>query len=124
MDRKLTDDTRLVYVTTGVLTQLLIAKRTLADYSHIIIDEVHERDLETDLLLLVIKKLLMDLGDTTTKILLMSATLNADKFIGYFPSWASEDELGGAATVRVTQPSLHKITEHYLDTLATEYVSS
>jgi len=121
MDRKISDDTRLIYVTTGVLLQMLIGKRTLSEYTHIIIDEVHERDLDTDLLLLVIKKLMVDQGDRQTKVVLMSATLNAEKFMGYFPSWG-DNEISSASIVTVTQPSLHKITEHFLDSLVLEYV--
>jgi HrpA-like RNA helicase len=36
MDRKVTDDTRVVYMTTGVLLQHLINKKNLTDYTHII----------------------------------------------------------------------------------------
>jgi len=113
MSRCVSDDTRLTYVTTGVLLNLLISRRNLSDYTHIIIDEVHERDLDTDLILLVIKKLMIDQRNRSTKIILMSATLNADKFSTYFPSW--DNTFSDSAIVRVTQPSLHRINEYYID---------
>lgn len=136
MDRKVTDDTRVTYMTTGVLLQLLINKKNLTEYTHIIIDEVHERDLDTDLLLLVIKKIILDRRDTETRIILMSATLNTDKFLRYFPSLASlhpgssrstpgkKDETSSTSVVSVSQPSAFEVTEIYLDDLTNRFVSS
>ncbi|KAJ3222255.1 hypothetical protein HDU78_011809, partial [Chytriomyces hyalinus] len=52
------------------------------DVSHIIVDEVHERSLDSDFLLMVLKdlhKVRVDL-----KVILMSATLNAELFASYF----------------------------------------
>lgn len=71
-------DTRLLYCTTGVLLQKLIKTKNLGQYTHIILDEVHERDIEMDFLLIVIKKLLTAcIGNV--KIILMSATIDAEE---------------------------------------------
>ena len=45
-------DTRLLYVTTGVLIKMLISQKNMSQWTHIIIDEVHERDKDMDFLLL------------------------------------------------------------------------
>jgi len=69
-------DTRLWYLTEGVLTRKLLAGDSLPDVNVVILDEFHERHLETDLalaLLLDLQKRRPDL-----KILLMSATLAAE----------------------------------------------
>lgn len=50
--------TRVLYCTTGILLQKIIKAKNLSQFTHIILDEVHERSLEMDFLLLVIKKLL------------------------------------------------------------------
>lgn len=50
--------TKVLYCTTGILLQKIISTKTLSDFTHIILDEVHERTLEMDFLLLIIKKLL------------------------------------------------------------------
>ena len=39
-DRMSSDDTRISYVTTGVLLQKLIAAKSLNEYTHVILDEV------------------------------------------------------------------------------------
>ena len=39
-DKTVSDDTRLSYVTTGVLLQKLITAKSLNEYTHIVLDEV------------------------------------------------------------------------------------
>ncbi|KAK5849246.1 hypothetical protein PBY51_008900 [Eleginops maclovinus] len=74
--------TRLLYCTTGVLLRRLEGEADLKGVSHVIVDEVHERTEESDFLLLVLKDLIMQRPDL--KIILMSATLNANLFSDYF----------------------------------------
>ncbi|XP_078412787.1 putative ATP-dependent RNA helicase DHX57 [Cetorhinus maximus] len=74
--------TRLLYCTTGLLLRRLEADPELQGVSHVIVDEVHERTEESDFLLLVLKDLIMSRHDL--RIVLMSATLNAQLFTEYF----------------------------------------
>ncbi|XP_072265233.1 putative ATP-dependent RNA helicase DHX57 [Pyxicephalus adspersus] len=74
--------TRLLYCTTGVLLRHLEGDSTLQGVTHVIVDEVHERTEESDFLLLVLKNVMNKRPDL--KILLMSATLNAELFSQYF----------------------------------------
>ncbi|KAG8005681.1 DExH-box ATP-dependent RNA helicase DExH1 [Nibea albiflora] len=74
--------TRLLYCTTGVLLRRLEGDPDLTGVTHVIVDEVHERTEESDFLLLVLKDLLVQRPDL--KIILMSATLNANLFSEYF----------------------------------------
>ena len=76
--------TRLVFCTTGILLRRLEGDSELKGVSHIIVDEVHERSEESDFLLLIIKDMLEKRKDL--KIVLMSATLNAELFSNYFGS--------------------------------------
>lgn len=69
------DDTRILYCTTGVLLEKIIGKKSLSPYTHIILDEVHERNKEMDFLLIVIYKLL----NPNIKVVLMSATIDAEQ---------------------------------------------
>ena len=55
---------------------------TLQGYSHIVLDEIHERDILSDFLITILKDLLPQRPDL--KVILMSATLNAQLFSRYF----------------------------------------
>ncbi|XP_048776518.2 ATP-dependent DNA/RNA helicase DHX36-like isoform X2 [Ostrea edulis] len=72
----------ILFCTTGIILRRLESDPTLKSASHIIIDEVHERDVLCDFLMVVVKDLLAIRPDL--RIILMSATLNAEKFSNYF----------------------------------------
>lgn len=74
--------TRLLYCTIGVLLRRLSTDRLLSGISHIIVDEVHERDRLADFLLVILRDLLPHRPNL--KVILMSATLNAELFSRYF----------------------------------------
>eukprot|EP00931_Biecheleriopsis_adriatica_P048937 TRINITY_DN2828_c0_g2_i1.p1 TRINITY_DN2828_c0_g2~~TRINITY_DN2828_c0_g2_i1.p1 ORF type:complete len:2336 (+),score=540.50 TRINITY_DN2828_c0_g2_i1:45-7052(+) len=74
--------TKLVYVTTGYLLQVLVNNpEQIRNYTHLILDEVHERDVDSDLLSLVIK---LQMSGYNFKLVIMSATLQGDLFTRYF----------------------------------------
>ncbi|XP_019623182.1 PREDICTED: putative ATP-dependent RNA helicase DHX57 isoform X1 [Branchiostoma belcheri] len=82
LESKMSTWTRLVFCTTGVLLRRLEGDSLLEGITHIIVDEVHERSEESDFLIMVLKDLLPKRPDI--RIILMSATLNADLFSMYF----------------------------------------
>ncbi|XP_058732350.1 DExH-box ATP-dependent RNA helicase DExH3-like [Vicia villosa] len=75
-------DTRLLFCTTGVLLRRLLVDRSLKGVTHVIVDEIHERGMNEDFLLIVLKDLLPRRPDL--RLILMSATLNAELFSSYF----------------------------------------
>ncbi|EDV94932.1 probable ATP-dependent RNA helicase spindle-E [Drosophila grimshawi] len=81
-------DTRLLYCTTGVLLNNLIRLKTLTHYTHIVLDEVHDRDQDMDFLLIVVRRLLA-LNSRHVKVILMSATIDTREFCKYFASCKS-----------------------------------
>ncbi|KAK3291510.1 P-loop containing nucleoside triphosphate hydrolase protein [Chaetomium fimeti] len=74
-------ETRLVYATTGIVMRMLEGSNDLADITHLVLDEVHERSIDSDFLLIVLKKLLLRRKDL--KVVLMSATVDAERFSNY-----------------------------------------
>ncbi|XP_061734517.1 ATP-dependent DNA/RNA helicase DHX36 [Nerophis ophidion] len=72
----------VLYCTTGIILQWLRSDPHLSSISHLVLDEIHERSLHSDVLLTIVKDLLDFREDL--KIILMSATLNAEKFSKYF----------------------------------------
>ncbi|KAI9827350.1 MAG: hypothetical protein M1819_006993 [Sarea resinae] len=106
--------TKITFVTTGVLLRRLQTSggstddvvAALADVSHVVVDEVHERSLDTDFLLVLLRDVLKKRKDL--KVILMSATLDADVFARYF---------GGAGKVGLIeiQGRTFPVEDYYLD---------
>ncbi|KAJ1813398.1 hypothetical protein LPJ60_006342, partial [Coemansia sp. RSA 2675] len=74
--------TRLKYMTDGVLLRETLTRRDLAQYTAIIMDEAHERTLNTDVLLGLLKQIVTIRRDL--KIIVTSATMNAQRFADFF----------------------------------------
>ncbi|KJZ72479.1 hypothetical protein HIM_08148 [Hirsutella minnesotensis 3608] len=83
-------ETRLVYATTGIVMRMLEGSNDLREVTHLVLDEVHERSIDSDFLLIVLKRLLTQRKDL--KVVLMSATVDAERFSRY---------LGGAPVLNV-----------------------
>ena len=76
------DKTKLLFSTDGSIVAQLINDPFLKAYDVVIIDEAHERQVNIDLLILLMKRALK-LNDKL-KLIIMSATLPGDLFINYF----------------------------------------
>ncbi|KAF9190181.1 DEAH-box ATP-dependent RNA helicase prp22 [Haplosporangium sp. Z 767] len=74
--------TRLKYMTDGVLLREATMDPLLEKYDVLIIDEAHERTVETDVLFGLLKRTVLKRPDL--KLLIMSATLNVTKFSDFF----------------------------------------
>ncbi|KEQ90902.1 hypothetical protein AUEXF2481DRAFT_70679 [Aureobasidium subglaciale EXF-2481] len=106
--------TKITFVTTGVLLRRLQTSGgkqqdvvdALADVSHVVIDEVHERSLDTDFLMVLLRDVLQVRKDL--KLILMSATLDAEIFKSYFAGNMS------VSTVEI-QGRTHPVQDIYLD---------
>ncbi|XP_044519894.1 ATP-dependent RNA helicase DHX29 isoform X1 [Gracilinanus agilis] len=82
MESRASDATRLLYCTTGVLLRKLQEDGLLTNVSHVIVDEVHERSVQSDFLLIILKEILQKRSDL--HLILMSATVDSEKFSTYF----------------------------------------
>ncbi|GAA5855636.1 hypothetical protein JCM8547_001627 [Rhodosporidiobolus lusitaniae] len=103
LDSAVSASTRIVYATTGIVLRMLEGKESLADVTHIIIDEVHERSIDSDFLLIVLREILEVRKDL--KVILMSATVDAEKIADY---------MGGCPVVRVPGRTF-PVTPYYLE---------
>lgn len=82
LEAKTCKETRLIYATTGIVMRMLEGSNELREITHLVLDEVHERSIESDFLLIVLKKLLTKRKDL--KVVLMSATVDSERFSNYF----------------------------------------
>ncbi|OKL57819.1 hypothetical protein UA08_07006 [Talaromyces atroroseus] len=111
--------TKITFMTTGVLLRRLQTApesgndiaASLSDITHVVVDEVHERSLDTDFLLALLRDILNRRKDL--KVILMSATLDADIFMQYF---------GGPSRVgRVNIPGrTFPVDDYYVDDILRE----
>ena len=106
LERCLCRDSRIVYMTPAIVTNRMqsgiffkffqnffflwillkkIKDRHLTGVRYLIIDEVHERDMETEMLLLLVKNLLSQ--SETIKVIIMSATIDLDVYRPYFHTY-------------------------------------
>ncbi|BFZ58398.1 hypothetical protein PYCC9005_005460 [Savitreella phatthalungensis] len=74
--------TRIKYMTDGMLLREFMTEPSLSQYSVLIIDEAHERTLATDILFALVKDITKFRPDF--KLIISSATLDAQKFSDYF----------------------------------------
>ncbi|XP_065315320.1 ATP-dependent RNA helicase DHX33-like [Gordionus sp. m RMFG-2023] len=88
------DQTKIKYMTDGILLREALKDPLLSTYSVIIIDEVHERSLRTDILLSIVKsaqfvrnspmKNQNEANLSLLRVIVMSATMDVDKFSKFF----------------------------------------
>jgi HrpA-like RNA helicase len=102
-------ETKLSFTTPGSLISSMVGSDPLlSNYKCVIVDEAHERSVETDLLLLLLKKACLKRKDL--KIVIMSATIDLDKFRNYFPS-----PLYKFGEINAGSHTSYKITSKFLD---------
>jgi HrpA-like RNA helicase len=116
-EKKTTDETRIVFATTGVMLRMIQSVFGKTDGSkdaffdklgYIFIDEVHERSIDSDFLLIILKKMMKDFPNL--KIVLMSATIDKNIFKGFF----DENKQNSIAHVHI-EGRTFPIVDYYLD---------
>ncbi|KAK4835384.1 hypothetical protein QYF36_009045 [Acer negundo] len=108
LDSAMNKRTKLLFCTTGILLRKIVGDLNLSGVTHVIVDEVHERSLLGDFLLIVLKDLLEKQSaerSSKLKVILMSATVDSDLFSRYF----------GHCPVITAQGRTHPVTTYFLE---------
>lgn len=85
-DEKMGPGTKIKFLTDGMLLREAILDKSLKAYSVIILDEAHERTVNSDVLLALLKGIIAspERAIRKLKLVVMSATLDLEKFTEYF----------------------------------------
>lgn len=104
LENRVSPKTLLTVCTNGILLRTLMGNDSaMATITHVIVDEVHERDRFTDFLLTVLRDLLPKFRNL--KLILMSATMDIELFVKYF---------GGCPVVEVPSRS-YEVKAYFLE---------
>ena len=118
----------ITYCTTGVLLQWLqrFPDEAMDHHSHFVIDEIHERDLEMDFLLILLKKNVtrrLAQGKSVPQVVLMSATMDTELFASYFQIDVAGKEFTGCPSLSVPGRTF-PVREKYLDEVIKEITAA
>ncbi|CAN6663262.1 putative ATP-dependent RNA helicase YLR419W [Trichomonascus vanleenenianus] len=110
-ETKASPNTMIRFITTGVLLRMLQSDpaSALDNISHVVIDEVHEKSLDTTYLLILLRRLSKTMP--SIKIILMSATVDPKQFFDYF---------GGAVGYTHIEGRTFPVKDLYLDDVIKE----
>jgi len=100
-----TEGTRLTFMTDGILLRKMQSDRDLKEYDVVVVDEAHERSLNIDFALGLLKQIQARRANTDAplQIIVTSATLEKEKFEAYFNQNPSVEVPG----------RLHPVAMHY-----------
>ncbi|KZT20242.1 P-loop containing nucleoside triphosphate hydrolase protein [Neolentinus lepideus HHB14362 ss-1] len=108
--------TRIRYLTDGMLFREALVDPLLSSYSVIMIDEVHERSVYTDLLLGILKKIRRK--RPSLRLIVSSATLDASALLEYFQAGNDADE----AVILSLEGRMYPVEVAYLQEPTADYV--
>ncbi|TID30895.1 hypothetical protein CANINC_000487 [Pichia inconspicua] len=110
--------TQLKYITDGMLLRELMIDPLLSKYSTVIVDEAHERTILTDLLIGFLKGLLHERNKSSDKpdfkVIIMSATLDAEKFSKFYDN----------APILFVEGKMYPVERYYLDKPSDDIIDS
>lgn len=116
---KFSENTKVKYMTEGILLREILANPLLSNYSVIIIDEAHERSVLTDCVLGLLKKIAKKRA--SLKIIISSATMDAELFRDFF-NFQSKANPKETATILTVEGRMYENRIFYLDDPCPDYV--
>ncbi|XP_051160158.1 probable ATP-dependent RNA helicase DHX35 [Leptopilina boulardi] len=116
------ENTKIKYITEGILLREMMSDPLLTKYCVIIMDEVHERTVLTDILMGLLKKILKK--RKSLKVIISSATVDAEELRDFFNLNTSKNSKDNTATVMSVEGRLHGVDIYYSQEPVADYVQS
>uniref|UniRef100_A0ABD2VZY6 RNA helicase n=1 Tax=Trichogramma kaykai TaxID=54128 RepID=A0ABD2VZY6_9HYME len=116
------ETTKIKYMTEGILLREMMGDPLLTKYSIIILDEVHERTMLTDIIMGLLKKILKK--RRSLRLVVSSATVDAEELRDFFNSRKSSSNEDDLATILSVEGRLHPVDVHYLAEPCADYVQA
>jgi len=91
LESSTSNSTQLLFLTPGVLLRKFQSDAELNEFTHVIIDEIHERDKYTEFLMIALRELMNRRDDL--RVVLMSATIQTNELLEYWSSAGSDYEI-------------------------------
>ncbi|XP_076636538.1 putative ATP-dependent RNA helicase DHX35 isoform X1 [Colletes latitarsis] len=110
--------TRIKYMTEGILLRELMSDPLLTSYSVIVVDEVHERTLLTDIIMGLLKKIMRK--RRSLKIVVCSATVDAEQLRDFFNTGTIKD----TAVIMNVEGRLYPVDIFFVKEPVANYVTS
>lgn len=116
---RISEDTKIKYMTEGILMREMLANPLLTNYSVIMIDEAHERSVLTDCVLGLLKKIAK--RRPNLKIIISSATMDAELFKDFF-EFKSKTNPKETAKILTVEGRMYDTQIFYLEKPCPDYV--
>lgn len=109
-------NTKIKFLTEGMLLQEMLRDPVMSQYSAVVVDEVHERSVNVDLILGFLKNLVSGVEqsgkkrDQPLKVVIMSATADVDALVDFFDDSAASEKVSSVEDVAMENGSDQALT--------------
>jgi ATP-dependent RNA helicase DDX35 len=117
------DRTKIKFMTEGILVREMLGDPLLKAYSVLILDEVHERTAQIDIIMGLLKKVMRKRRDL--KVIISSATVDAEyirDFFNYGSDKGGKKEAKDRAAILSVEGTNYSVDVHYLKDPCPDYV--
>ncbi|XP_048512923.1 probable ATP-dependent RNA helicase DHX35 isoform X2 [Athalia rosae] len=116
------ENTKIKFMTEGILLREMMGDPLLTNYCVIILDEVHERTLLTDIVMGLLKKIIRK--RRSLKVIVSSATVDAEQLRDFFNTNTTKDTSKDSATIISVEGRLYPVDTYYIQEPVADYVKA